>query len=285
MKKEYFTISPNSIAVFLLVSIAWYLGTKELIDTVSNFGSQWYWIVLASAYGLTLNVLFCHRICTHQLFKLDTNGITYKVLVFLLTVDLAWSPLTRMCLAHMNHHIYSDQGNKDNLNWRRYWYNICILSPISYIYTAPSVYPNEEKFFAQQKKKFADILDDTWTFFVEENRVVLTVLFWAVLYMIAPIILFKIVLMGRVLMSIFMAMSTIGGHTRLPFSYRNYDTPDTTYNNMILHCFGLGIFSSMLHNNHHGNSNALNYGKRWFEFDIGSYIIRMLRPFLEKIDK
>jgi len=285
MKKEYFTISPNSIAVFLLVSIAWYLGTKELIDTISNFGSQWYWIIIASAYGLTLNELFCHRICTHQLFKLGTDRITYKILVFLLTVDLAWSPLTRMCLAHMNHHIYSDQGDKDNLNWRRYWYNICILSPISYIYTAPSVYPNEDKFFLKQKEKFADILDDTWTFLVEENRVILTIIFWLTLYMIAPIILFKIVLMGRVLMSIFMAMSTIGGHTRLPFSYRNYNTPDTTYNNMFLHCLGFGIFSSMLHNNHHGNSNAIDYKKRWFEFDIGSYIIRLLRPLLEKIDK
>ena len=272
----------NSIGTALLVTIAWVVGAVELTDTLAHFSTQWYWFVLATFYTVTLNELYCHRICTHKLFELDTRSITYKILTFLLTVDLAWSPLTTMCTVHSNHHMYSDQGDKDNLNWRRYWYNICTLSPIAYLYQEPTNYPHEEQFFAQQRRVFKTVLDDTWTFFVEENRLILTIMFWFALYAIAPIVLFKVVLMGRLLMSVYMAMVSIGCHVKLPGNYRNFETNDTTHNNLVFHYLTLGLFSSMLHNNHHRMARTLDHGYRWFEVDTGYWVIRLLRPLLEK---
>lgn len=270
------------ISIFVLVSIAWVVGAVELFDTLTHFTTQWYWFVLASFYTLTLNETFSHRICSHQLFEIDTTSKTYKILTFLLTVDHAWSPLTETCLTHANHHLYSEQGNRDNLNWRRHWYSFCTLSPFLYLYPLPTEYPDKVNFFKKQKKRFKNILDDHWTFFCEEYRIPLTIIYWTVLYFILPIILFKIVLMGRFLMSIYMAMVSIGCHVKLPFSYRNFNTNDTTYNNLILHILSLGMLSSMLHNNHHGRAGEVTHTHRWFEFDTSYYVIKLLRPLLEK---
>jgi fatty-acid desaturase len=272
----------NSISIAFLVTIAWIIGAMALADTLVHFSTQWYWFVLATFYTVTLNELFCHRICTHRLFELDTNSITYKVLTFLLTVDLAWSPLTTMCTVHLNHHMYSDQGDRDNLNWRRYWYNICTLSPIAYLYQKPTNYPHEEQFFAQQREIFKSVLDDTWTFFVEEYRLILTILYWLILYILAPLVLFKVIFMGRLLMSVYMAMVSIGCHVKLPGNYRNFDTSDTTYNNLIFHYLTLGLFSSMLHNNHHSKARNLNNAHCWYEIDTGALIIKLLKVLLEK---
>ena len=268
-------------AVFVLVSIAWVIGAIELADTITHFSTQWYWWVLATFYTLTLNESFSHRICSHSMFEIDTNSVTYKVLVFLLTVDHAWSPLTETCITHANHHMYSDKGNKDNLNWRIHWYSFCTLSPLLYLYQQPTDYPDKDRYFARQKERFANILDDTWTFFCEHYRVELTIIYWLALYFIMPIVLFKVVLMGRFLMSIYMAMVSIGCHIRLPFSYRNFNTNDTTYNNMILHVLSLGMLSSMLHNNHHGRAGEIKHTFRWFEFDTSYYVVNLLKTLLK----
>jgi len=241
-------------------------------------------VCISNLYTLTLNEAFAHRICTHNLFKVDVESKTYKILVFLLSVDHAWSPLTDACITHLNHHMYSDQGDRDNLNYRRHWYSFCMLSPIMYLYQLPTNYPDADKFFKRQEQQFKHILDDDWTFFCEEFRVPLTVLFWAVLYFVLPIVLFKIVLMGRFLMSIYMAIASIGTHVNLPFSYRNYNTNDTTQNNLILHTVCLGCLSSMLHNNHHANPSKIWQNLRWYEYDLGYWIIKLLRPRLEKVD-
>jgi fatty-acid desaturase len=131
----------------------------------------------------------------------------------------------------------------------------------------------------QQKAKHPEILDDLWTFFVEENRVVLTVLYWAVLWMIAPAFLFYVVLTGRFLYSIFITMAAIGGHTKLPFGYRNFDTPDTTHNNLLFHYVCLGLMPSQLQNNHHG---SMQHSCHWYEVDTGGLVVKLLRPLLTK---
>lgn len=58
------------------------------------------------------------------------------------------------------------------------------------------------------------------------------------------------------------------------FGYRNYSTEDNSRN-----IFPIGIFlcGIELNNNHHGNSNEINYRRRWFEIDIGWVYIKILQ--------
>lgn len=55
------------------------------------------------------------------------------------------------------------------------------------------------------------------------------------------------------------------------FGYRNYDSQDHSYNNPLM---AFLMWGEGWHNNHHARPAEWNYGHRWFEFDIGSWIIR-----------
>lgn len=282
MQSKYFTLTPESIGVFMLVLMACALGAIELVDTITHFTEQWYWYVIATFYTVTLNELFSHRICCHRLFDIDLSRPAFKILSFLHAVDHGVGPLKSVCLSHQNHHMYADQGNKDILNPKVHWFGTAILSPITFIYTVPTLYPDKENFFKKQYCLFNEFTEDLWVFFVEEYRFIITIIFWLALYFIAPVVLFKVVFMGRFLMSIFTAMGTFGGHMKLPGNYRNFNTNDNSYNNIIFHYCALGTLGTMLQNNHHGIPNSMNHGYKWFEIDIGYYIMKMLKPLLEK---
>jgi hypothetical protein len=279
------TLNFKSITIFCLISLVWVLGTLELIDAVQNFSSQWYWLVLALLYTTTLNDVFGHMILTHRLYEIDTSRIGYKILSFLFTVDHGWGPITSFCLVHHRHHQCSDQGNKDVANWRIHWYNMDIMSPINFIYQEKTDYGDTEKFFSMQEKKYKNILNDTWTFFIEEYSHYLTIIFWSLLFFLCPVVLFKIIFMGRMILGICTVFSSVCGHTRLPGGYRNFDTPDTSYNNLILHYLTLCVFPTILQNNHHGQKYTLERGnqRRWFEIDLSKYIARAIKLTTEKI--
>ena len=55
--------------------------------------------------------------------------------------------------------------------------------------------------------------------------------------------------------------------------YRNYFTKDNSKN-----IFPIGIIfaGEELHNNHHADPSSAKYSKRWFEFDIGFFYIKIL---------
>jgi fatty-acid desaturase len=261
----------------MFVAVAWYFGAQALYDVLTNFSTNWYWYVLATVYAVGLNEVFGHIICAHKSCDVSPKRWTYKLLVFLFTVDHAWSPVTGLCRLHENHHLYADQGDKDNLNWRLHWFSLCSLSPITFIYSTPTVYPDYKRFLKKQEELHAEIINDPWTNFCENNKVLLTLAYWGVLFLVAPAFLFYVVLMGRFLLSIFMVMAAICGHTKIIFGYRNFDSPDTTHNNLIFHYIALGLMPSMLQNNHHGSAKV---SIRWFEFDTCGLLTKLLAPML-----
>jgi hypothetical protein len=280
------TLTFKSITTALLVLFVWAVGSIELIDTFKNFSTEWYWYILAIIYTVTINDLFVHICLGHKIYPIDTNRIGYKILAFLATVDNAWGPISSMCLVHRNHHLYSDQGHRDVSNWRIHWYNMGILSPVNYLYQAKTEFPDQEKYFSKQQEMFKEILDDTWLWFIEEYSHIFTIMFWIVLYLLCPIVLFKIIFMGRVLMSVFTLFPGMFGHMWIPGGYRNFNTPDTSYNNLLLHYFCLGLFPTVLQNNHHGQMYTIEkgHGYRWFEVDLSKYMVRLIKKITEKID-
>lgn len=56
--------------------------------------------------------------------------------------------------------------------------------------------------------------------------------------------------------------------------YRRYNVPDNSVNNSLL---GVIMWGEGWHNNHHKNQSSPNIGERWYEIDIGYYIIKLIR--------
>ena len=55
--------------------------------------------------------------------------------------------------------------------------------------------------------------------------------------------------------------------------YRNYDVKDTSRN---LIPVAIWIGGEELHNNHHGDGASAKFSKKWYEFDIGWFYIKVL---------
>ena len=55
--------------------------------------------------------------------------------------------------------------------------------------------------------------------------------------------------------------------------YRNYEVKDTSRN---LWPIAFWIGGEELHNNHHGDGTSAKFSKKWYEFDIGWFYIRVL---------
>ena len=120
MQSKYFTLTPESIGVFMLVLMACALGAIELVDTITHFTEQWYWYVIATFYTVTLNELFSHRICCHRLFDIDLSRPAFKILSFLHAVDHGVGPLKSVCLSHQNHHRAPNTSAIEHSDrWRR----------------------------------------------------------------------------------------------------------------------------------------------------------------------
>lgn len=272
------------MTIFLLVSMVWFFGVQELWHTVTDLPVQWPWLVAAMLYTAIVNDVFGHMILTHRLFPVDPTRIGYKIMAFLFVTDHGWGPVSSFCLVHHRHHECSDQGDKDVANWRIHWYNMDIMSPINYIYQAKTDFGDSERYFARQEKKFQALLDDTWTWLLEEYSHVWAIVFWSMLYVTVPVVLFKVIFMGRVLLGMCTVFSSVCGHTKIPGGYRNFNTPDTSHNNLLLHWLCLCSFPTVLQNNHHGKIYSLQDGVavHWWEFDLSKYYVRILKHFLQQ---
>jgi stearoyl-CoA desaturase (delta-9 desaturase) len=70
----------------------------------------------------------------------------------------------------------------------------------------------------------------------------------------------------------FFAAGVINGLAHY-WGYRNYDVNDTSRN---LIPWGFWIGGEELHNNHHGDGASARFSKKWWEFDIGWFYIKIL---------
>jgi hypothetical protein len=84
-----YDLSLRSLTLCAIVAVAWIFGSIELINTIINFDTQWPWYVIATAYTLIINEIFVHQFCHHSRANINTSSVTYKILVFLVSVDHA----------------------------------------------------------------------------------------------------------------------------------------------------------------------------------------------------
>jgi hypothetical protein len=261
------------------VTVCWWFGFQELYTTFTNFDTQWHWYVLAVIYTTSLNEVFGHHLISHQQHKINFKSKIYKILTFLFNVDHGFGPSTAFAIWHPNHHIHVDQKDKDNLDFNRQWFGACSLSPLMYLYQNITKYsPSTDTYYKKQADKHKELLDDDWTFFCEQYRIPLTLVYWGILYLLVPVVLFKIVFMGRAIISMFTFLTTAFCHRKW-LGYQHNKTAGSSVNNLFLHYIvGLGFYSGFLHNNHHSRFwiESKTHGFTWYELDLGSSLMGRL---------
>jgi stearoyl-CoA desaturase (delta-9 desaturase) len=161
---------------------------------------------------------------------------------------------------HRHHHLYSDT-ERDVHSIRDSLFNVFFFSLKGSAY-----------FVKEKRVKFSnELLKDKTLRFIHKYYAKL----WALIIFVFALINFKFL--------VFVILATIGwnavytnfcrtflAHTKIPGSYRTFDTSDNSYNNMFLQiiCLGEG-----LHNNHHMYPTRLDQAVLLSEFDPAAFVI------------
>lgn len=254
------------------------LGFVYLIDIFADLANQWYWLFIAAVIANTVEDTFAHRICSHNMFRVDVNSITYKILVYLQSALQGFGPTVLLVIWHRAHHMYADQGKKDPQNIREFWFRDAGALPY-YIFGSGAQHDNARDLVDRSLRISSHIIMDPWTRFCEKYDLIISFCTLAVLYFVSPI-LFKLMLITRIASS-FSVLLAGTSHLKLPTSYRNFDTKDNSYNNLLLHYLAFGLFPGVLQNNHHGMPRAMNLSYKWWEVDYAVPIIYLLKFLME----
>jgi fatty-acid desaturase len=264
-----------------VVSAMLAVGAWQFIEVVMDFSNQWPWLILALYWTITINETFTHRICGHFMFPVNTKSWLYKVLVWFGSVELSHGPVRESAIIHAAHHKFPDQGRADPVNWRHFWFGASYVMPFRG-WGKGVVIPDVKNFLSKTYRRYQEIIDDPWTKFCERYQVLISIFTLTVLYFLLPIFLFKILLLGRFLMTVGMMLASIGHMKGVPGHYTHVTTTGNCYNNLFVHYLYLGIFSGLLQNNHHSMPNAVVLSRRWYEIDASAPIAYVLKYFLEK---
>lgn len=221
---------------------------------------QWLWATLAVIvlFNVVLVEGYMHRWCSHRTYVLS-KPMEY-LLAFLASVVPGTGSTAGWAALHKAHHSEVDTERDPH-------------SPLhmSFWQMATWRYPNIGTLHSSRR-----LLADPVHKAIHKYYLVWMVL-WAVLWsLIAGVngLLFVVLLPWAIgpLMSV---IQNIGLHSKLPFSYRNYDTPDHSQNSVLMHLFSFGCVG--WHNNHHAKPGSITIKKHWWEFDTAAWFIRLVR--------
>lgn len=195
-----------------------------------------------------------HRLLTHKSFK--TSKFFEKFGTLCATIGLTGSSLSWTAI-HRKHHKNADRkGDPHSPNiigyLRSQW--LSMFSNANVLYS-PVI---GDKFHHWVHRHYFNI-NLTWGFFL-----FLCGGLWAVLtfWLVPACVLWN-------------AGSLINTVCHTPFlGYKNYKILDKSVNNPIL---GICMWGEGWHNNHHRFQNRANIGERWYEIDIGYWVIKILR--------
>jgi fatty-acid desaturase len=267
-------LSVKAIVSAFLVAIAWVLGFNELAFTIANFQTEWPWLLVAFLFTAIVNEWFFHIVLGHTYYarQIDPSRWLYKVLIC-----LGFGTVKGIGIMHDLHHLHADEHGKDSLHWQSSALTFASASPLLWILTPKVEIP--KNYIDRKLKVLNRLVSDPWTQFCDAAHPLVTIAIWGLLFLTLPVILFKVIFMGRLVGSIISTLINVLSHTNVLGGYKNFE--GAGYNNIVVHYLLLCMVPSALHNNHHNHNFKHGHKVQWFEFDISHYFIEtVLMPLL-----
>jgi len=207
--------------------------------------------------GLGISVTF-HRNLTHKSYK--THSWITKLGTLLGTFSNTGSSIAWVA-THMNHHKYADT-EKD---------------PHSPRHTGLKVFALEYDLdISKVRWTMKYLIHDRYHMFLHKYYFGVIVAWSLFLYLIGGFYLMVFLHWFPMIICGVMSNVTnyIGHKPDWWGSYRTYDTGDDSTNNWL---WAILFFGETLHNNHHKRPYSYNHGEKWYEVDIGAWIIHLIK--------
>jgi stearoyl-CoA desaturase (delta-9 desaturase) len=194
-----------------------------------------------------------HRYFAHNAY--ETNRFWHSFLALTTPLVVAGSPIS-FAAAHLPHHKFADK-DLDPVGK-----NIGILNTLFF---------NFELSIKNSIRVPNRLLNDPIGKFVHRFYILLFVMYYTLIasFSIEAVFVFSSSVM--ILLSMYFMVNYIT-HIKSFANYRNFNTNDTSQNNIFQ-----GWFGGEWHNNHHRYPGAWNQKIRWWELDTSSFFIRLIK--------
>mgnify|MGYP000016935802 FL=1 len=207
--------------------------------------------------GLGISVTF-HRQLTHKSYK--THPWIIKLGTLLGTLSNTGSSIVWVAI-HMNHHRHADT-DKD---------------PHSPKHQGLKTFALEYDLDTSRVKwKMKHLIGDPFHMFLHKYYFAVILAWSLVLYLIGG--LYLMIFLHWFPMIISGAMSNIvnyvGHKPNWWGGYRRYATKDDSINNWL---WALPSWGETLHNNHHKRPYSWSHGEKWWELDVGAWIVKLIK--------
>lgn len=245
--------------------VLYFLGAASVVFSIGYTVTYGTWFLLLGSYlwsrwvGFLANLVALHRYFTHKSFT--TTPAKHKFLLWFSILGGEGSPIT-WASHHRHHHKYSDQERDIHSP-----HESILLSTVSW-QTKPAHWWLSER---QVRTVPKDLMRDPAINFVDKHYYAI----WATMIVCSLLIdwrfcvFFLLAPIGHGIMS--SALLNWLGHWPMPGSYRNFETPDKSYNNQLL-AYYLG--GEGLHNNHHYDGSKYDQAFLPGELDMGGKFIK-----------
>lgn len=229
-----------------LVTIVWW-GLTDW-DT-----SMWLWSLgmycIIGCVGISVGY---HRLLTHRSFKTSKfwEGVcTWCGMLAFTGSSIGWVGV------HRDHHRYSDHaGDPHSPHQAGAWMLLA-----NYIYTP-------------DKWAVRNLITDKFHVFMHRYYFGLLLGYCAVHFLIGSVDALMHLALIPATISIW--VSTVSNYMNHKWGYTNYPSKDKSRNNWLNALF---TFGEGWHNNHHTHPGAWKFGHRWFEIDMGSWFVRLIK--------
>jgi len=246
----------NFWLVFLPFHLCGIIALFYVVDYFYTFLLLWFLI------GVIGNGVAAHRYFAHGQFE------TYKpvrwLLGFLATLG-AFGPITYWTLQHKMHHLRADTANDLHTPVYNNWFYVF------YSWTFPQGSTEELYIKDRYAKRLAvQMMRDPFYLFFHKNHYKIILIFSIILLLINPVYFLMYTLAYCV---DFFRLGAVNYWCHRS-GYRNFNTEDSTTNNLWVGWLGMGFG---WHNNHHAHPGKLILQYRWWEIDVEGYIGWLLK--------
>lgn len=241
-----FRITPNTVKIYRYILVASFCALVV-------YGSFFHWLIAIFVFFIRclLGTAVIHRGISHRAFKMH-KWIEYPLAAISLSGTtnsvISWASI------HREHHRHSDTD----------------LDP----------HCPKESFFDVQTLNFkksvnpmygVDLIKDPFYVWLHRWHWAVTISVAIILFFIEPLSILYVWLVPACLQAY--AGGTVNALNHIKFGYRNFNTNDNSYNNLITGylCCGEGW-----HNNHHQDPKNPKFGFKWWEFDPGYYLTKLI---------
>jgi fatty-acid desaturase len=238
--------------IFIQVSSAltiWYAYTQGDLN--------WLWVSLCFywLFGVLGSNICYHKMLSHNTFKTYTPIKWVLITCGLLATNC--SPLAYV-ITHRTHHKYSDKARDPHSPITRGKFKTYFVD-----WFAGEVRMNNSLAKKELRDKFFLFTHRWYTEILVVYFVVLACFDW---YLAIFTYAFPATILYHV-----SGLLSVSFHT---WGYRNFDTPDNSRNNWLMHLITLG---DGLHNNHHKYPGRYDAQIKWWEIDFPAKIIKLIK--------